>query len=90
MSPLEIRILQLEQRLNSIEKSDRLIIFKNMEFLDGRKIQLGTKTGTTFGTSALQKIGFYGHAPIAQQTAAQPYTAPDIGGILKNLGLLTT
>lgn len=90
MNDLELRILQLEQRLNSLEKSDRYVFSKKIELLDGRKVQLGRSTGNTFGTSPLEKIGFYGHAAFAQQTAAQPYTAADIGGILKNLGLLTT
>lgn len=44
---------------------------------DGRNIQLGQTTGTKFGTSASQKIGFFGVTPVVQQSSIG---APGGGG----------
>ena len=46
------------------------------------KIILGTSTGTMFGTSTSQKLGFFGTAAIAQ-----PGATTDLGTVLSNLGL---
>lgn len=69
MNPLELRIKNLEDRLNHLEKSDRLTIQKTIQVFDGRNIQLGTGTGTQIGTAAGQKVGFHGATPVAQATA---------------------
>ena len=37
---------------------------------DGHNIALGTTTGTIIASSTTQKMGFWGKAPVAQQTAA--------------------
>lgn len=49
---------------------------------DGANINTGTTTGTKIGTATTQKIGFFGHAPVAQQS-----NTTDIGTDLSNLGL---
>lgn len=49
--------------------SDRLVLEKLLQILDGRNIQTGTQTGTMIGTAANQKVGFYGKTPIAQSGA---------------------
>ena len=92
MPPLteqEIRQIVREE-LFFLVKSDRYIFEKLLQIADGRNIQLGRTTGTMIGTASDQKVGFYGVTPVIRQTAAQPYTAADIGGILKTLGLLNT
>ena len=80
----------VREELSRFIKSDRYIFEKLLQIIDGRNIQLGRTTGTMIGTASDQKVGFYGVTPIIRQTAGQPYTAADIGGILKNLGLLNT
>lgn len=52
-------------------KTDRYFFEKLIQIADGRNIQLGRNTGTRFGTSTLEKIGFYGHTPIEQQAISQ-------------------
>ena len=44
---------------------------------DGLNFILGTTTGTKFGTSASQKIGFFNKTPVVQQSAI---TTPAGGG----------
>ena len=62
----EIEILK--RRLNVYELSDRFIMPKTFQLMDGRNIQLGKSTGTKIGTEASQKIGFFGVSPVAQQS----------------------
>jgi len=88
MNPLEIRIAQLEARLNYLEKSDRYAFQKSIQMTDGRNIQLGIGTGTKIGTGTTQKLGFYNKAPVAQQTGVA-VTAAGIHAALVSLGLIT-
>lgn len=39
---------------------------KDQTLADGVDIAVGTTTGTRIGTSASQKLGFYGKAPVVQ------------------------
>jgi hypothetical protein len=58
----------LKRRLDAYEHSDRFIMSKTFQLMDGRNIQLGKGTGTKIGTEATQKIGFFGASPVAQQS----------------------
>ncbi len=64
------RVAYLENILNSLVYSDRFILQKNMQLLDGRNIQLAIGTGTKIGTGITQKLGFYNTTPIAQRASA--------------------
>jgi hypothetical protein len=64
---LKTEIDILKQRLNAYELSDRFMMNKTFQLMDGRNIQLGKGTGTKIGTEATQKIGFFGASPVAQQ-----------------------
>jgi len=66
---------------------------------DGAMLALGTGAGTTIGTAAAQKLGFYGVAPVAQQTGGGLTAAASYGSTeqlmlnrlwtaLRNLGLI--
>lgn len=66
MNPLEQRIEELEGKIEAMEKSDRFLIYKLMQIMDGRDIQLGRTTGTSIGTDTDQKVGFYGVTPVVQ------------------------
>jgi hypothetical protein len=65
---LEQMVLTLKGRLDAYEFTDRFMFSKTVQMADGRNIQLGRTTGTKIGTAADQKIGFFGHAPVAQQS----------------------
>lgn len=78
----------LEDRINKLEKSDRYVFEKKIQFLDGRNIILGNKTGNMIGTDALQKIGFFGITPVTQRTGVA-VTAAGIHASLVSLGLIT-
>lgn len=65
---LEQLVLTLKGRLDAYELSDRFMFFKMLQMADGRNVQLGRTTGTMIGTAADQKLGFFGHAPVAQQS----------------------
>lgn len=82
------RIIQLEQRLNSWEKSDRYISEKNIQMQDGRNFQVGRGTGTKIGTAIDQKLGFFGSTPVLHQQIAFPVIAGDLYTALNNLGLV--
>jgi len=64
---LENRIQTLENMLSILVRSDRYTFQKDLQFLDGRNIQLSSGTGTKIGTSATQKLGFFGATPVVQQ-----------------------
>lgn len=42
---------------------------KHITILDDKNIQVGRTNGTKIGTATDQKIGFFGHAPVIQQSA---------------------
>ena len=52
---------------------------------DGVNLTLGTTTGTQIGTAAVQKLGFYGAAPIVQ-----PGNTTDLRTAIINMGLLAS
>ena len=64
----------IKEELSKFDFSDRFIIYKLMQFLDGRDVILGTSSGSKFGTASTQKIGFLGTAPVSQQTSAANLT----------------
>lgn len=59
-----------------------------MTIQDGYNVNVGTTTGTKFGTATTQKIGFYGATPIVKQTGVA-VSAAGIHAALVNLGLIT-
>ena len=60
----------LDEKLSKFDFSDRFIIYKTMQFLDGRKIQTGKTTGLYIGSATDQKIGFYNTLPIVQRSGS--------------------
>ena len=71
---LENRIKELESKLQILIFSDRYVFQKNLQFQDGRNIQLATGTGSKFGTATTQKLGFFNTTPAVQQTSAANLT----------------
>ena len=63
---LEGRIKLLENLIFQLIKSD-YYFSKHLILADGVNIKLSSGTGTKFGTSASEKIGFHGKSPVAQQ-----------------------
>ena len=59
----------IREELGQLIKPERFTIYKTMEFLDGRNIQLPTTTGVKLGTASTQKLGFFGATPVVKQTA---------------------
>ena len=64
----QIRILIREElaRMSGSFFSDKYIISRHTEFQDGRDIILSQGVGTRIGTSASQKLGFFGTTPADQ------------------------
>jgi|SRR3990167_3051158 len=70
----------IKDELANLIKSDRYTFHKNVQFLDGRNIQVGLTNGTKIGTATAQKIGFYNATPVDQ-----PATISDpTGGITQD------
>jgi len=72
----------IDEKFDSLIKSDRYVFEKHLQYLDGRDVQLGRTTGTKFGTEGYvsgsdegQKISFYNATPIIQ-----PATVADASG----------
>lgn len=63
------KVLDMEKQLNTLIKSDRYTIQKDIEILKERNIILDTDKGTKIGTSALQKLGFFDTTPVVQPSA---------------------
>ena len=55
---------------------------------NGKDIAVGASIGTKIGTSATQKLGFFGATPIVQQ-AGVAVSAAGIHAALVNLGFIT-
>ena len=51
------------------------VFSKDIQMLDGRKIQTGRTTGTKIGTGTDQKIGFWNTTPIIQPTTSHAEAA---------------
>jgi hypothetical protein len=82
----EARIKQLiDERLAELLGNDKFVFQKHIQVSDGRNIQTGRATGTQIGTAADQKLGFFGIAPVAQQSA--PTTLANVISVLHALGL---
>jgi hypothetical protein len=64
---------------------ENLVVSNNVELEDGVNIDLGTIDGTQIGTSASQKIGFFGATPVVRRPSNS-----DIRQVLIDLGFLFT
>ena len=60
----------IREEMNKFDFSDRFMIYKTMQFLDGRNIKLGNSNGTKIGTEITQKIGFWNVSPISQRSGS--------------------
>ena len=69
------RLEKKEQQLEQLIFSDRYVFHKNLQILEGKKIQVGTTHGLTIGTSTSEKLGFFSVSPVNQpDTVADPST----------------
>ena len=77
MTPQQFQLLQrVVAQLDRLEKSDRYTFLKTLQLLDGRNIQVGTGTGTSFGTETTQKLSLYGVTPVIQASAISAPSTP--------------
>ena len=67
MNEEQVRTI-IRDELEQVLKSDRFSIYKLVQLLDGRNIQLGVATGSKIGTATTQKMGFFNKTPVVQQT----------------------
>lgn len=74
MTPEQLnRLIELENRLARLEKSDRYTFGKDIEMEDGRKVKLSGATGTKIGTESTQKLSLWGVTPVNQpETVSDP------------------
>lgn len=77
MNEQDIRQL-IREELSVFIAQDRYTFRRDAQFFDGRNIILGGGTGTKFGTSITQKLGFYNKTPVVRQSAVT--TATTQGG----------
>lgn len=73
---LKMEMAELKSKLDFFIKQDRYLFQRDVEMFNGRNIKVGKGTGTKIGTSASEKLAFFGKTPIVQPTV---YTAP-VGG----------
>jgi hypothetical protein len=59
----------IRDELAYLIKTDKYVFSRKIVISDGRNIELGTTVGTQIGTTALQKLGFWGKTPIVQAGA---------------------
>jgi len=98
---LKIQVREIiRQELAGMVSNDRFMFKKNIEIAEGMNIKTGTSVGSFFGSTATDKIGFYGVTPIVQQaTLSDPsggvtidsQARSTIGNILtslKNIGII--
>lgn len=78
LDQLKERINELENIIKMIVKSDRYIFQRDIQFMQGRNIQLDTETGTKIGTSSTEKLALWGATPIVRPST--PTQAPNRAG----------
>lgn len=57
----------IREELSKFMKQSKFVFDRPVQVLDGNDIIMGQTFGTRIGTSATQKIGFFGVDPVAQQ-----------------------
>lgn len=67
---LQETIADLKRQIDFIVRSDRYLFQRDIEMSDRSNIRFNGKTGTKFGTTTGQKIGFYNTTPIAQRSGS--------------------
>ena len=93
---LKQRIEYLEGFIANLAKSGEYTLWKDSVYyrdlrLKDVDIHVGTATGTKIGTTASQKLGFFGQTPKVQvPTASVPSTAAGIILTLKEFGFYET
>lgn len=65
------KFLDIYYRTNFIDKVvyQKPVYFKDKIYYDNAIISTGSNTGTRFGNSATEKVGFYGVTPVVQAGA---------------------
>lgn len=63
------RLEKIEEILSKLLASDRYIIQRDLQLLDGRNIIIASGTGTQMGSNASSKLGFYDATPVTQRTS---------------------
>ncbi len=76
IAQLEQQIQQLQGIVYQLIHGDRYLFQRDLDIFD-KNIVLHSTLGTRFGTTASQKLSFFGATPVARQTAN---TAPSGGG----------
>jgi len=65
MTPEQVKQI-IRAELSTFLLGDNHVFNKSLHILNGRNIQLGTKTGTKIGTGTDQLLGFYNTTPVNQ------------------------
>lgn len=71
MTEEDVRKIIQDELRNNI-KIDRYVFDKFVQFLDGRDIETGRTTGTTFAPKTGQKVGFFGSATTQYGAISDP------------------
>ncbi len=59
----------IQEELSTWIMTDRFVFQKHLQLFDGKNIQVGNGTGSSFGTESTQKISLYGETPVIQASA---------------------
>lgn len=73
---LKQEIEELKTRLNRFDLVDKMLLQKHLQLGDGKKIIVGKATGTKIGSTASEKLGFWGVTPVIQAGAISSPTTP--------------
>ena len=66
---LEDRVRELENLVRQLIRRRGVLDETTLILLDGRNLELGSVTGSQFGTSVSQKLAFHGSTPIGQASS---------------------
>lgn len=67
MTQEEIRAI-IREELAKLTTAERWVFQQHLQLFDGKNIQVGKGTGSSFGTETSQKIAFHGATPVIQAT----------------------
>lgn len=87
----------IREEIERFVTQDKFVFKRDVQFVDGRKIQTGKGTGTQIATESTQKIGFYGTTPVDQPDAVAnansvgaTYSQAEVQDIADKVNLLIT
>lgn len=72
VAELQQQVAYLQREIGRLVRSDHYEFEKRIQVFDGIKMRFGGTSGTMIGTTATEKLAFFGATPVVRQAAITP------------------